>query len=61
VHAHGGAGQDAFAEAAALIAGGRARVGALLTATFPLADYRQAIDAAMNKGAARTVKVAFRF
>jgi threonine dehydrogenase-like Zn-dependent dehydrogenase len=61
VHAHGGAGQDAFAEAAALIAGGRARVGALLTATFPLAEYRQAIDAAMNKGAARTVKVAFRF
>jgi threonine dehydrogenase-like Zn-dependent dehydrogenase len=61
VHAHGGAGQDAFAEAAALIEGGRARVGPLLSATFPLAEYRRAIDAAMDKSAARSVKVAFRF
>ena len=61
VHAHGGAGQDAFAEAAALIESGRAPVGPLLSATFPLAEYRRAIDAAMNKNRARSVKVAFRF
>ena len=61
MHAHGGAGQDAFADAAALIESGRAPVGPLLSATFPLAEYRRAIDAAMNKNRARSVKVAFRF
>jgi len=61
VHAHGGAAHDAFAEAASLIASGRAPVRSLVTATFPLAQYRRALDAALDKGAGRAVKVAFRF
>ena len=60
-HVHSGGAHDAFAEAASLIADGRAAVGPLLTSTFPLADYRRAIDAAMDKGQANSVKVAFRF
>jgi len=60
-HSHGGARQDAFAEAADLIASGRAPVGTLVTSTFALADYRRALDAAMDKGAGKSVKVAFRF
>jgi len=59
-HAHGGATQDAFTESAALIASGLAPVGPLVTQTFPLADYRAAIAAAMNRGKGN-VKVAFRF
>ena len=61
VHAHGGAPHDAFAEAASLIASGRAPVRPLVTATFPIAQYRRALDAAVDKGTARAVKVAFRF
>ena len=61
VHAHGGAAHDAFAEAASLIGSGRAAVRPLLTGTFPLADYRRAFDTAMDKGTAKSVKVAFRF
>jgi L-iditol 2-dehydrogenase len=57
---HGGATQDAFAEAAALIATGRAPVGSLVTQTFPLADYREAIATAMDRGKG-SVKVAFRY
>jgi L-iditol 2-dehydrogenase len=60
-HGHGGAWQSAFAEAAALIAGGRADVAPLLTQTFPLSDYRAAIAAALDKRGEHTVKVAFRF
>jgi threonine dehydrogenase-like Zn-dependent dehydrogenase len=60
-HTHGGATRGAFAEAAELIADRRAPVGALLTHTFPLADYRRALATAMDKGGARSVKVAFRF
>ena len=60
-HAHGGAERDAFAESASLIASGRAPVERLLTATFPLADYRRALETAMDKGTAKSVKVAFRF
>jgi threonine dehydrogenase-like Zn-dependent dehydrogenase len=60
-HAHGGAARDAFAEAASLIASGRAPVRPLVTATFPIAEYRRALDAALDRGATRTVKVAFRF
>jgi threonine dehydrogenase-like Zn-dependent dehydrogenase len=60
-HAHGGATGGAFAEAAELIANRRAPVGGLLTHTYPLAEYRQALATAMDKGGARSVKVAFRF
>jgi threonine dehydrogenase-like Zn-dependent dehydrogenase len=60
-HAHGGTTRGAFAEAAELIADGRAPVAPLLTHTFPLADYRRALAAAMDKGGERSVKVAFRF
>lgn len=60
-HAHGGATRGAFAEAAELIAEGRAAVGPLLTHTFALADYRRALATAMDKGGAQSVKVAFRF
>lgn len=59
-HGHGGATQDAFAESAALIASGRAPVGPLVTQTFPLAEYRAAIAAAMHRGKGN-VKVAFRY
>jgi threonine dehydrogenase-like Zn-dependent dehydrogenase len=59
-HSHGGVRQDAFTEAANLIASGRAPVGTLVTSTFALADYRRALDAAMDKGGAKSVKVAFR-
>jgi threonine dehydrogenase-like Zn-dependent dehydrogenase len=60
-HAHDGAERDAFAEAASLIASGQAPVRSLVTATFPIAEYRRALDAALDKGSAKSVKVAFRF
>lgn len=60
-HSHGGAEHDVFAEAATLIASGRAPVRSLLTATFPIGEYRRALDAALDKGTARSVKIAFRF
>lgn len=60
-HGHGGAHRDAFEEAVELIAGGRAPVGALLTHTFPLAEYRQAIATAMDKRGNGSIKVAFRY
>ena len=59
--AHATPATHAFNEAAALIANGRAPVGSLLTHTFPLTEYRQALAAAMDKGDARSVKVAFTF
>jgi len=58
--AHGGAGRGDFAEALALLAGGRADLGPLVTHTFPLADHARALATAMDKRA-RSVKVAFRF
>jgi threonine dehydrogenase-like Zn-dependent dehydrogenase len=61
VHAHGGAAHDAFAEAASLIASGQAPVRPLVTATYPIAEYRRAFDAALDRGTTRSVKVAFRF
>jgi threonine dehydrogenase-like Zn-dependent dehydrogenase len=61
VHAHGGAAQHAFAEAASLIASGRTPVRPLVTAIFPIAEYRRAFDAALDRGTTRSVKVAFRF
>jgi len=60
-HGHGGAKHSAFAEAMALIADRRADVAPLLTQTFPLAEYRAALDAAMDKSGEQTVKIAFRF
>jgi len=60
-HAHGGAERGAFEEAAALIASGRAPLGPLLTHTFPLEEYRRALDVARDKGGEESVKVAFRF
>lgn len=61
VHAHGGAARNAFAEAASLIASGQAPVRPLVSATFPIGEYRRALDAALDRGAAKSVKVAFRF
>jgi threonine dehydrogenase-like Zn-dependent dehydrogenase len=61
VHQHASPARNAFDEAAALIAGGRAPIAPLLTHTFPLAEYRTALAAAMDKGDARSVKVAFRY
>jgi len=58
---HGGAGRGAFAESAALIASGRAPVAPLLTHTFPLGDYRTALEIASNKGGGESIKVAFRY
>ena len=58
--AHGGAARGDFEEALALVAGGRADVGPLVTHTFPLADHAKALATAMDKRA-RSVKVAFRF
>jgi L-iditol 2-dehydrogenase len=60
-HSHGGADTNAFEIASELIATGKAPVGALVTHQFPLADYRQALDAARSKGAGESVKVAFKF
>jgi threonine dehydrogenase-like Zn-dependent dehydrogenase len=60
-HRHAPAERADFAEAAELIASGRADVRPLLTHTFPLADYREAIATAMDKRGEGSVKVAFRF
>jgi threonine dehydrogenase-like Zn-dependent dehydrogenase len=60
-HAHGGASVDAFREAAALIADGRAPVGGLVTHRFPIAEYRAALAEARAKGAHESIKVAFAF
>lgn len=61
MHGHGGATQSAFAEAVTLVTEQRADVGPLLTQTFPLADHRHALAAAMDKSGEKAVKVAFRF
>ena len=58
---HASAGQGAFAEAAALIASGRAPIAELLTHTFALGDYRKALEVAANKSGGESIKVAFRF
>jgi threonine dehydrogenase-like Zn-dependent dehydrogenase len=60
-HRHASPERTAFDEAAVLIASGRAPIKALLTHTFPLAEYRHAIDVARDKGGEESVKVAFRF
>jgi threonine dehydrogenase-like Zn-dependent dehydrogenase len=58
---HASATQGAFAEAAALIASGAAPIAELLTHTFALGEYRQAIETAGNKAGGESIKVAFRF
>ncbi len=58
---HASAGATDFDEAAAMIASGRADVRALLTHTFPLAEYRAALATAMDKRGTGSVKVAFKF
>lgn len=60
-HAHGAPARGAFDVAADLIADGRAPVASLLTHTFALGDYRRALETAMGKASAESVKVAFRF
>lgn len=60
-HAHASPEGGAFEEAASLIASGRAPIRPLLTHTFPLEEYRRAIDVARDKGGEESVKVAFRF
>ncbi|HEU4584196.1 MAG TPA: zinc-binding dehydrogenase [Gemmatimonadaceae bacterium] len=60
-HRHASPERTAFDEAAKLIASGRAPVRPLLTHTFPLEEYRRAIDVARDKGGEESVKVAFRF
>ena len=44
-----------------LMASGGAELGALLTHTFDLSDYKAALGTAMHKSACGSVKVAFRF
>jgi threonine dehydrogenase-like Zn-dependent dehydrogenase len=60
-HAHGGADEHAFTEAAALIASGRAPVARLVTHQFPLSRYRDALAEARAKGHGESVKVVFSF
>ena len=59
-HTHTSPARSAFDEAAALIASGAAPVRPLLTHTFPLSDYRRALDTALSKTADQSIKVAFR-
>jgi len=59
-HRHVSPAGDAFREAVDLIAAGRAPVRALLTHTFPLAEYRRALATAMDRAGGESVKVAFR-
>ncbi|HEY9449228.1 MAG TPA: zinc-binding dehydrogenase [Gemmatimonadaceae bacterium] len=58
--AHASPERTAFDEAAALIASGRAPIRPLLTHTFPLEEYRRAIEVARDKGGEESVKVAFK-
>jgi threonine dehydrogenase-like Zn-dependent dehydrogenase len=60
-HGHPGAGTHAFADAAALVADGRAPVGPLLTHTFRLDQLREALLTAMDKKGSGSVKVAFKY
>ncbi len=59
-HTHASAARGAFEESAELVASGRAPIAPLLTHTFPLARYRDALRAAMDKQGG-SVKVAFNF
>lgn len=59
-HAHASPSRSAFEEAAHLIASKRAPIGDFVTHTFPLSEYRHAIDVARSKRAEHSIKVAFR-
>lgn len=58
---HGGTGPNAFKQAAALIGERRVELGGLVTHEFALGDYRKALATARERGATKSVKVAFRF
>jgi L-iditol 2-dehydrogenase len=60
-HGHGSASTNAFQEAAALIASGRAPLAPLVTHEFSLSDYRNALAAARAKGSGDSVKVVFTY
>ncbi len=60
-HHHASPHTHAFNEASDLIATGRVKIESLLTHSFPLSGYRRALATAMDKGGARSVKVAFAF
>lgn len=60
-HRHQSAATDAFREAADLIGSGRAEVRPLVTHTFPLTAYRDALATAMDKRGSGSIKVAFTF
>jgi L-iditol 2-dehydrogenase len=60
-HRHASPAQNAFEEAATLIASGKAPIRPLLTHTFALGDYRRALETAMDKRGGESVKVAFRY
>ncbi len=57
VHSHGGAGINAFNEAAALVAAGQPGLAALVTHVFALTDYRAALSVARARGGEQSVKV----
>lgn len=57
----GQAPERTFAAALRLVAEGRVQPGPLLTHTFPLHRYREAIRVASQKGRHRSIKVAFQF
>ena len=52
---------DDFSDAATFIAAGKANVRPLLTHTFPLAGYREALATAMDKRGEGSIKVAFKY
>jgi threonine dehydrogenase-like Zn-dependent dehydrogenase len=58
---HGSPSTNAFNEALAMVADGRAPVGPLLTHTFPLSSLREALLTAMDKKGSGSVKVAFKY
>ena len=59
-HAHVSPAVNAFREAADLVTSRGATLEPLVTHVFPLADYRPALAAAMDKRGSGSVKVAFR-
>ena len=58
---HASAEQGAFVQAASLIRNGAALLSELLTHTYPLGQYKEALATASNKGKGESIKVAFRF
>jgi threonine dehydrogenase-like Zn-dependent dehydrogenase len=58
---HDSAGRGAFEAAAMLISSGAAPIAELLTHTYPLGEYRAALETASNKGRGESIKVAFKY